>query len=445
MLSSLALVALLQSQPLELTEENYNRLRTQIQLSPKEEGVRAIGWATSLMDGPEAAIKVAAPIALWLGDGHPLAGTSSFGVTLRAKFFAEPGVRNLMQSFCPVAEDYKAINPAKTWVSEDTAEKLKKEKAGLYVLSAGGAILSSTQSTDVNELVSTLQKGLTAWAQTPATGRSWAEMKKRAAGMKPVPSGPISLSGSTGPGERYVTRNSDGSLTVVVQGAPIPPPSTSSRRRPGGTITATPTPAADPLANKLQLKFLCRDLPRESGSPGSAEYNYYAIELQTREGVILPRELRPNQTVDWPDNIAKYVLGNAFVDRVRGHGMSFQPGDLQKSRMRTEITNVAGDIVTVRVLGALNAAAEGRWALQPGQQPPTDGLQVRGMDLQIRGNGRYNQRTKRWISFDLVAVGTRWGGAPENRRADDLKPNPIGFFATLPESSFWDRVLDRPR
>lgn len=442
MLSSLALVALLQSQPLELTEENYNRLRTQIQLSPKEEGVRAIGWTTSLMDGPEAAIKVAAPIALWLGDGHPLAGTSSFGVVLRAKFFAEPGVRNLMQSFCPVAEDYKAINPDKTWVSEDTAEKLKKDKAGLYVISAGGAILSFTQSTDVNELVSTLQKGLTAWGQTPATGRSWAEMKKRVAGMKP-PATTAPAAPQPGRPNRVTTTNPDGSVTITVQGSQLPAP--PGRRRPGGTITVTPTPAADPLANKLQLKFICRDLPRENGSPGSAEYNYYAIELQTREGVILPRELRPNQTVDWPDNIAKYVLGNAFVDRVRGHGMSFQPGDLQKSRMRTEITNVAGDIITVRVLGALNAAAEGRWALQPGQQPPADGLQVRGVDLQIRGNGRYNQRTKRWISFDLVAVGTRWGGAPENRRADDLKPNPIGFFATLPESSFWDRVLDRPR
>jgi len=418
-----------------LTEDNYGMWRTKIQLSTKDESYNLIRWADNIMDGPEAAIKKAAPILLWLGDGHPLAMTSHFGVVLRSSFFNEPGVRNLVESFCPVADDSNAIDAQRTWLTGDTVRELKSKKEGLFVIDAGSGILASTTSSNKNELVATLQKGLAAWGQLPATSRMWGDMKKVAIALKPQPikigPNPTATIAPAVPGQPIVS-----DVAVTVQGAPNP------RVRPGRGQLNPRVQIADPNSNKLKIRIVSRDLARKDGPVAGPEFNFYALELPTREGLVLPTEIKPYKTVDWPKNIVESFFGNGLIDRVRGSGLSFQPKDFQKAILRTTITNITGDMVQMRFDGLANAVAEGRWGLAPGEAT-SDDLQIRGIDLQLLGHGRYNSATKKWVGFDMIALGTRWGGAPGNFRKDDTRTAPIGFFMSIPEGDFWDRMIAR--
>ncbi|MER3466723.1 MAG: hypothetical protein C4340_06380, partial [Armatimonadota bacterium] len=65
-------------------------------------------------------------------------------------------------------------------------------------------------------------------------------------------------------------------------------------------------------------------------------------------------------------------------------------------------------------------------------------LRKRGVDLKFLGFAEFDRTTRRFVAFDVVALGTRWGGTQYNARADDLAAAPIGFLLTLAEPT--DRV-----
>ena len=50
------------------------------------------------------------------------------------------------------------------------------------------------------------------------------------------------------------------------------------------------------------------------------------------------------------------------------------------------------------------------------------------------GRARYDIESSRFTHFELVALGTRWGGTQYNGRADDLDPAPMGVAFTISKS-----------
>jgi hypothetical protein len=68
-------------------------------------------------------------------------------------------------------------------------------------------------------------------------------------------------------------------------------------------------------------------------------------------------------------------------------------------------------------------------------------LRERGLQARLLGKASFDRAQGRFLRFELLAVGTRWGG-----RSTDMKPSPIGFFFTiagtgpaerLPPAQFW--------
>ena len=53
---------------------------------------------------------------------------------------------------------------------------------------------------------------------------------------------------------------------------------------------------------------------------------------------------------------------------------------------------------------------------------------------------RLFQKQGRFIGFEVVAVGTRWGGTQYNCRGDDLAPAPFGAVLSLAGLSRAERV-----
>ena len=49
-------------------------------------------------------------------------------------------------------------------------------------------------------------------------------------------------------------------------------------------------------------------------------------------------------------------------------------------------------------------------------------------------------KQEQFVSFELVAVGTRWGATQNNSRRNDVDPAPIGFLFTLAGDGPCERI-----
>ena len=55
----------------------------------------------------------------------------------------------------------------------------------------------------------------------------------------------------------------------------------------------------------------------------------------------------------------------------------------------------------------------------------------RGIETTILGRAKWDRTTDRFTKFDLVALGSRWGGTTFNGREHDRGPADVGFAFTL--------------
>ena len=71
------------------------------------------------------------------------------------------------------------------------------------------------------------------------------------------------------------------------------------------------------------------------------------------------------------------------------------------------------------------------------RQPST---QERGLEMKLLGSARFDRKQGRFVGFEVVAVGTRWGGTQYNGRGNDLAPAPFGVVLSLAGESRAERV-----
>jgi hypothetical protein len=89
--------------------------------------------------------------------------------------------------------------------------------------------------------------------------------------------------------------------------------------------------------------------------------------------------------------------------------------------------------------------AEGQWPVDGFQDRDRPSPQERGLDAALLGRATFDQGLGRFVAFELVADGERFGGTQYNARGDDLGPTPIGFVFVLAgddervePASFWE-------
>jgi hypothetical protein len=193
----------------------------------------------------------------------------------------------------------------------------------------------------------------------------------------------------------------------------------------------------------LVLHVYSRDLPRADVAPGwrgKAWNQDYAWFQSPEAKQFLPPELRVGQKHELPAPLIRRLARAHLVDNVRGQTMPYDEKHIEKARLTTEVTAVNGDLVSLRLEGETRAAAEGTWSVsgQRGRRNITP--QKRGFETRLLGQATYDVKQERFRSFELVAVGTRWGGTQFNVRRDDLAPAPMGVLFTLAGANPWERV-----
>src|SRR5262249_6706078 len=115
-----------------------------------------------------------------------------------------------------------------------------------------------------------------------------------------------------------------------------------------------------------------------------------------------------------------------LIDNVRGQTSPFEEREVQKARLRTEVTAADGGVVSLRLEGETRTAREGR--------------REHGLDMRLLGKATFDLARGRFRTFELVAVGSRWGGTQLNGRRGDTDAAPIGILFTLAADSPCERV-----
>ncbi len=184
----------------------------------------------------------------------------------------------------------------------------------------------------------------------------------------------------------------------------------------------------------LVLRVNSRDLPREKVANdwrANAWNQDYAWFKKDEARKLLPSELKHGAQFKIPEFLIKRLARLNLVDNVCGQTVPYEEKNVEKAQLTCEITKIDGDIVSVKFEGESRTSAVGKWPVGGFKDMDKPTEQKRGFEARLLGFATYSIKSSKFISFELVAIGTRWGGTQYNFRSDDLEPAPIGILFTL--------------
>lgn len=199
-------------------------------------------------------------------------------------------------------------------------------------------------------------------------------------------------------------------------------------------------PSARIVDRRLAMRFVARDLPRTpvSDVPEARSVNYDYGWIPIADAVqLVPSILAVGSRAQMSKATFAAWGRLHFVDFVRGLTVSYDPDQVRIAELRSRISQVERDVVALRLSGNFVASATGEWSINGALDRATPTKQARGIDLNLLGRARFDTKQRRFLSFELVAVGKRWGGTAYNRRFGDLASQPIGFLVTQNDPAYW--------
>ena len=179
----------------------------------------------------------------------------------------------------------------------------------------------------------------------------------------------------------------------------------------------------------LVLKVNTRDLPRDPPQEGSwADVWNQDFAWFTRDEAeqFLPRTIAPGRTRKVPRALVERLARFHFLDNVRGQTPPFPARAIEDATLTSRVTAVAGDVVSLRLGGRTKAVQKGDWPIRGFEDMNRPSGQERGLEMKLLGRARFDRKQGRFVAFEAVAVGIRWGGTQYNRRENDLAPAPFG-------------------
>jgi hypothetical protein len=184
----------------------------------------------------------------------------------------------------------------------------------------------------------------------------------------------------------------------------------------------------------LVLRVTSRDLPGQRTPRGWHAYAWntdFAWFRRQEARDFLPASGKVGTLHKVPDHLVDRIVRFHLIDNVRGQTTPHETGSVQKAELTAEVLKVDGDLVSLRLKGESLVSSRGRWPVggfRDNRDPDEHEL---GMEMKLLGSAVYDFRSRRFVAFELVALGTRWGGTQFNSRTRDLERSPIGIALTL--------------
>ncbi|HVS18212.1 MAG TPA: hypothetical protein VMT18_06400 [Planctomycetota bacterium] len=253
-------------------------------------------------------------------------------------------------------------------------------RQGIYMVAPSGRFLASVNSRRPEDVLATMQRALAAWAELPREERLLADdPSTERDGLK-----------------RYEARFPAGGAAL-----------------------------------RVTVRDLTRDDAGEDWRSQAWNEDWAWVRPEELEALASPPERSELRATGWagPESLARRLARAQFVDFARGQTTPFRDEHVERAELRVTLAEREGGVLVLRLEGGSRTAQSGRWRVAGFDPEVSD--QSRGLELEWRGEARYDKASKRFESLELVARGTRWGGTQFNARHDDLAPTPIGFVLEL--------------
>lgn len=196
----------------------------------------------------------------------------------------------------------------------------------------------------------------------------------------------------------------------------------------------------------LVLRVVARDLPRdkEMGDWRDQAWNQDFAWFTREEARSMVPAAAIGASVEIPERIVRRVAALHLVDFVRGQSPAFRARDVETATLTSTVTGIEGDLVQVELAGRVRTVQDGTWSVEGFRDMNDPRQRERGIEVELLGRATFDVGAAEFTSFELAAIGTRWGGTQYNGRSGDLESGPIGFLLTraedddrIPPASIW--------
>lgn len=190
-------------------------------------------------------------------------------------------------------------------------------------------------------------------------------------------------------------------------------------------------------ASGLVLERFARDLGSNPHEPQRAPVNRDAVWFGNKELLGWLPEANVGAEIDVNPALLERLARFAFVDNVRGQTLPYARAELQGCSLRSKVRGIRGARIDIEITGHSKAAARGPWLDDDNYWKPKREY-PRQLSCRMFGKATFDRDTKRFTSFELVAVGERQGRTTFNGRAKE-EPNSshrIGFLLRLAAKTY---------
>jgi hypothetical protein len=182
-------------------------------------------------------------------------------------------------------------------------------------------------------------------------------------------------------------------------------------------------------ADGLVLRSVCKDLPRtDIPEHLRGAWNQDLAWFRKAEArSFLPADPVVGAKILVPRPVVERLARFSFVDSVRALNYnSFAADTVENLVLWSEVAGREGDRVGLRFHGQTRCA-----------KPDPDGY---GYEARLLGEATFDLAAGRFTSFELVALGPRWGKGNCNLRHDDPGPAGMAVLLTLTSDTPADRI-----
>ncbi len=192
----------------------------------------------------------------------------------------------------------------------------------------------------------------------------------------------------------------------------------------------------------LALRAVTRDLANKANTKHwlAKAWNIdFAWFTASEARSMLPTQINQGGTHSVPAALVRRLARLHLVDFVRGQTRPYSDKEVEQAILTTTIVRIEGQHVSIRLEGKTRSVARGRWQTTGLRVAPLS-QQERGYAPRLLGKATYDLGSKRFVSFELLALGLRWGATRYNCRSRDSQPAPQGVVFSLAGNSPTERV-----
>ena len=173
----------------------------------------------------------------------------------------------------------------------------------------------------------------------------------------------------------------------------------------------------------LVLRVIARDQKRERWPDSNLDYAWFRKD-EARD--LLPDKPKKGAKHNVPRVLVERLARFHLLDNVHALNYTFFPKEaVEKAQLTSTVLSVEGDLVSISFKGETRASLEAPKNI--------------GYEPKLLGRAAFNLKEQKFVSFELVAVGLRWGLGNCNQRHNPT-PALMGIVFTLTGDSQAERL-----